>query len=63
MPEKGGDFEAQRHWMEITVNLPMQEWYIQTPRNDLSWWGLDYPPLSAYWALITGNMYIGGIHY
>lgn len=22
-----GDFEAQRHWMEITTNLPLGEWY------------------------------------
>jgi alpha-1,3-glucosyltransferase len=23
---KYGDYEAQRHWMEITVNLPIKEW-------------------------------------
>ena len=23
-----GDYEAQRHWMEITYNLPIHEWYI-----------------------------------
>jgi hypothetical protein len=23
-----GDFEAQRHWMEITVNLPVSEWLV-----------------------------------
>lgn len=22
-----GDFEAQRHWMEITTNLPLPQWY------------------------------------
>ena len=22
-----GDFEAQRHWMEITTNLPLAQWY------------------------------------
>jgi alpha-1,3-glucosyltransferase len=21
-----GDFEAQRHWMELTINLPINEW-------------------------------------
>lgn len=21
-----GDYEAQRHWMEITVNLPIKDW-------------------------------------
>ena len=21
-----GDYEAQRHWMELAVNLPIQEW-------------------------------------
>lgn len=79
-----GDYEAQRHWMEITTNLPILDWWVfvnsemqayitiygreiekqqgnrfkhlffawfryrQTKDNDLSYWGLDYPPLSAY---------------
>lgn len=47
-PPKYGDYEAQRHWMEITLHLPPSEWYRDTPHNDLSYWGLDYPPLSAY---------------
>lgn len=55
-PPKYGDFEAQRHWMEITVNTPINEWYRQSEVNDLTWWGLDYPPLSAYWAFITGKV-------
>ena len=21
-----GDFEAQRHWMEVTINLPISKW-------------------------------------
>ncbi len=30
-----GDFEAQRHWMELTVNLPINEWFVksQTKQN------------------------------
>lgn len=51
-----GDFEAQRHWMEITINVPMKDWYRNTGSNDLKYWGLDYPPLSAYWAYVTGLM-------
>lgn len=39
-----GDFEAQRHWMEITTHLPIKQWYFY----DLQYWGLDYPPLTAY---------------
>ena len=39
-----GDFEAQRHWMELTLNLPVSMWYFY----DLPYWGLDYPPLTAY---------------
>ena len=26
-PPMFGDYEAQRHWMEITYNLPASEWY------------------------------------
>ena len=44
-----GDFEAQRHWMEVTLHLPLSEWYTGAhPANDLQYWGLDYPPLTAY---------------
>ena len=42
-----GDFEAQRHWMEIAVNLPPSQWYINGTHNDLQYWGLDYPPLTC----------------
>jgi alpha-1,3-glucosyltransferase len=47
-----GDFEAQRHWMEVTLNLPIGDWYRNTADNNLQYWGLDYPPLTAYvsWA-------------
>ena len=37
-----GDYEAQRHWMELTVHLPVRKWYT----HDLQYWGLDYPPLT-----------------
>lgn len=47
-PPIGGDYEAQRHWMEVSLHLPIREWYSQTANNDLMYWGLDYPPLSAY---------------
>ena len=30
IPPTFGDYEAQRHWMEVTVNLPPSEWYIYT---------------------------------
>lgn len=53
-PPKYGDFEAQRHWMEITLNLPVRDWYTNTTHNDLSYWGLDYPPLTAYQSLFHG---------
>lgn len=52
-PPMHGDFEAQRHWMEITIHLPMREWYF----HDLEWWGLDYPPLTAYHSWLCGKMY------
>lgn len=49
-----GDFEAQRHWMEITYHLPMAKWYLY----DLQYWGLDYPPLTAYHSWLLGKMYV-----
>lgn len=47
-PPMHGDLEAQRHWMELTLHLPPREWYTY----DLPYWGLDYPPLTAWvsWA-------------
>ena len=55
-PPMYGDFEAQRHWMEITTALPPKEWYVQTRNNDLMYWGLDYPPLTAYFSYVCGKM-------
>jgi alpha-1,3-glucosyltransferase len=55
-PPMFGDYEAQRHWMEITVNLPVQQWYINSTQNDLLYWGIDYPPLSAHWAWFLGRI-------
>ena len=55
-PPKFGDYEAQRHWMEITLHTPAAEWYVETPANDLGYWGLDYPPLSAYQSLAYGKV-------
>ncbi|KAF8318949.1 ALG6, ALG8 glycosyltransferase [Clavulina sp. PMI_390] len=48
-----GDFEAQRHWMELSIHLPPSAWYFY----DLKYWGLDYPPLTAYISWACG--YIG----
>jgi len=51
-PPMHGDFEAQRHWMEITTHLPISQWYFY----DLEYWGLDYPPLTAYHSWLLGKM-------
>ncbi|KAL8476604.1 hypothetical protein ACS0TY_029048 [Phlomoides rotata] len=53
-PPMFGDYEAQRHWMEITINLPVKEWYRNSTVNDLGYWGLDYPPLTAYQSYFHG---------
>lgn len=53
-PPLYGDYEAQRHWMEITTNLPVENWYKNTTDNDLQYWGLDYPPLTAYHMFALG---------
>ncbi|OSX59916.1 glycosyltransferase family 57 protein [Postia placenta MAD-698-R-SB12] len=49
-PPMYGDYEAQRHWMELTIHLPVREWY----KYDLQYWGLDYPPLTAYVSWLCG---------
>ncbi|XP_064406789.1 dolichyl pyrophosphate Man9GlcNAc2 alpha-1,3-glucosyltransferase-like [Halichondria panicea] len=53
-PPLYGDYEAQRHWMEITFNTPLSQWYHDTPGNNLLYWGLDYPPLTAYHSWLCG---------
>ncbi|KAJ7212099.1 glycosyltransferase family 57 protein [Mycena pura] len=45
-----GDYEAQRHWMELTIHMPIRRWYTY----DLQYWGLDYPPLTAYVSWLCG---------
>ncbi|KAJ1986424.1 Glucosyltransferase-like protein [Dimargaris cristalligena] len=45
-----GDYEAQRHWMELTYHLPVDQWYFYSP----TYWRLDYPPLSAYLSWLCG---------
>jgi alpha-1,3-glucosyltransferase len=56
-PPMFGDYEAQRHWMELTIHLPFRQWYTY----DLSYWGLDYPPLSAYVSWICGILSVYSI--
>jgi alpha-1,3-glucosyltransferase len=51
-----GDFEAQRHWMEVTRNVHVENWYSNTTDNDLEYWGLDYPPLTAYHSYLMGSV-------
>ncbi|XP_047518533.1 dolichyl pyrophosphate Man9GlcNAc2 alpha-1,3-glucosyltransferase [Pieris napi] len=53
-PPMFGDYEAQRHWQEITVHTPVVNWYRNTTHNDLEYWGLDYPPLTAYHSFLMG---------
>ncbi|VDN95162.1 unnamed protein product [Brugia pahangi] len=55
-PPMYGDYEAQRHWMEITYHLPINQWYVNGSDNDLNYWGLDYPPLTAYHSWLLGTL-------
>ncbi|DBA03458.1 TPA: hypothetical protein N0F65_002866 [Lagenidium giganteum] len=56
-PPMFGDYEAQRHWMEITLHVPLSNWYFNTTTNDLLYWGLDYPPLTAYVSYVCGWLF------
>jgi len=54
-PPKYGDYEAQRHWMEVAIHLPPSEWYSESEFMNSSYWPLDYPPLSGYQSFIHGK--------
>jgi len=56
-PPMYGDYEAQRHWMEITLHTPLSQWYVHTDANDLGYWGLDYPPLTAFQSWAYGTLF------
>jgi len=30
-PPLHGDYEAQRHWMEVTLHVPLRDWYVLPP--------------------------------
>lgn len=48
-----GDFEAQRHWMDLTARLPLSvDWYTYGP----DWWQLDYPPATAFHSWLLGKL-------
>jgi alpha-1,3-glucosyltransferase len=51
-PPLYGDYEAHRHWMEVTSHVPVSQWYFY--RTD--YWGLDYPPLAAYMSYVWGKI-------
>ncbi|CAA6654544.1 unnamed protein product [Spirodela intermedia] len=34
------------------------EWYRNTSSNDLAYWGLDYPPLTAYQSYVHGRLFL-----
>ena len=38
--------------MELTTQVPVSQWYF----HDLQWWGLDYPPLTAYHSWLCGKI-------
>ncbi len=60
-PPAFGDYEAQRHWMEVTTRLPLGRWYGDwPPENPVAWWGLDYPPLSALQSWVHG-LFVGAL--
>ena len=40
--------------MELTINTPPSEWYIATNNNNLTYWRIDYPPLTAFHSKLLG---------
>jgi alpha-1,3-glucosyltransferase len=54
---KFGDYEAQRHWMELTANLHVTQWYTNSENNPKDYWPLDYPPVSGYYSYFWGMVF------
>ena len=51
-PPMYGDYEAQRHWMEITTNLPAREWYI-AKHAEASWVSMPLVYGAVLWLLLV----------
>ena len=47
--------------MYITYNLPVNECFVNTSENNLTYWGRDYPPITAYHSYIMGYV-LDGFH-
>jgi alpha-1,3-glucosyltransferase len=54
---KFGDYEAQRNWMELTINLKLKDWYTNSDVNSMEWWPLDYPPMSGYYSCLWAYVF------
>jgi len=54
-PPEYGDYEVHRHWMELAVNLPVNEWY-QESEQEYAYKGIDYPPFCIYLHYIMGRI-------
>ncbi|KAK4538621.1 hypothetical protein CDCA_CDCA19G4646 [Cyanidium caldarium] len=52
-PPRYGDYEAHRHWSAVTLHQrPPETWY----RYRVEYWGIDYPPWSAFHAYAMGRL-------
>lgn len=40
-PPMYGDYEAQRHWQEVTYNLPIRQWYVVLPCHGSGYQGVN----------------------
>lgn len=40
--------------MELTLHTPPEDWYRETKYNNLTYWRIDYPPLTAYVSMLCG---------
>ena len=38
------------------MSLPITDWYRNTTDNNLLYWGLDYPPLTALHSQVMGHV-------
>lgn len=56
-PPMYGDYEAQRHWQEITYNLPIRQWWVLLTKEPGRKSCLCFTPLGSLFAPLIHEIF------